>query len=138
VVASSFSLNQKTMELKTYTPDELKERAKAVFEKYPKAQKVSATSDGECFIVDESDHHAKNHSVKNRYGKELKISTFTRDEIEGGAEQGKTAKELIEVIKIAETVEAVQAIIDEETAGAARKSVLEAGAKRIETLNAPK
>jgi hypothetical protein len=68
----------------------------------------------------------------------LKISTFTRDEIEGGAEQGKTAKELIEVIKIAETVEAVQAIIDEETAGAARKSVLEAGAKRIETLNAPK
>jgi len=126
------------MELKTYTPDELKERAKVVFEKYPKAQKISATSDGECFITDDGDHHVKNYSVKNCYGKELKISTFTRDEIEAESGSVKTAKELIEVIKAAEIIEAVQAIIDEETAGAARKSVLEAGAKRIETLNAPK
>lgn len=123
--------------LETYTPDELKERAKVVFENYPKAQKIAATTDGECFIVDESDMHVKNHARKNIYGKELDIKFFTRDEVVGG-ESVKTAKELIAAIKGAETVEAVQTIIDEENAGAKRRSVLEAGEKRIETLNTPK
>ena len=49
-----------------------------------------------------------------------------------------TAIELIAAIESATELESVQAILDAEKAGKSRKSVLEAGAKKIETFNASK
>lgn len=50
-----------------------------VFNRYPKAQKVSVTSDGQAFITDLGENAAKNHATKNRYGKELQVFSFTRE-----------------------------------------------------------
>jgi len=47
-------------------------------------------------------------------------------------------EDVIVAIEAAAEVEVVQAIIDAENEGKKRKSVLEAGAKKIETLNASK
>ena len=118
-------------ELKVLSKDEQIAIAKDILKRYPKAQKVIVASDGQAFIADESDNAAKNHARNNAYGKELKLETFTRDELEAKVEL-KKAKEVIALIEAAETVEAVEALV----AGDERSTVKEAAAKRIETLKA--
>lgn len=126
--------------MKTYDKEQLKEIAVDVFNRYPKAQKLAITVDGQAFIVDESEMSAKNHSINNRHKKELEIVRFTRDEVikvesEDKTEAPKqTAKVLIETITRAETVEAVEALLDAEIAGEKRVSVLTACEKRIADL----
>jgi len=126
--------------MKTYDKEQLKEIAVDVFNRYPKAQKLAITVDGQAFIVDESEMSAKNHSINNRHKKELEIVRFTRDEVikvesEDKTEAPKqTAKQLIEIITGAETVEAVEALRDAEIAGEKRVSVLTACEKRIADL----
>lgn len=118
-------------ELKVLSKDEQIAVAKDILKGYPKAQKVIVASDGQAFIADESDVAAKNHSKNNAYGKELKLETFTRDELEAKTTV-KKVEELISLIEAAETVEAVEALV----VGDTRKTVIAAGAKRIETLKA--
>ncbi len=108
--------------------------AKSVFERYHRAKNVAVTSDGMAFITDESDLAVRNHALKNRYGKKLSITNFEREDIET---EVKTAKELIAVIEGATTVEAVEAILTAEQAlpqDEQRKTVLEAGAKKLASL----
>lgn len=128
--------------MKTYSKEELKTKAKYVFDKYPKVNKVAVTSDGNAFIADESDTHAKNHSKRNRYGKELKIEYFTRDDFENKTANtkstGKTAEVLIAEINASETVEAVEAIVNLEKEGKSRKTVLDAATNRIKELSESK
>lgn len=116
-------------ELKVVAKNEQIEVAKDIFNRYPKANKVIVASDGQAFIADESSNAAKNHATNNAYGKELKLETFTRDEIEVKT-TAVSAVELIQLIESAETVEAIEAIIASDT----RKTVLAAAAKKIETL----
>ena len=118
-------------ELKILSKDEQKEVAKDILSRYPKAHKVIVASDGQAFIADNGEAAAKNHSKVNSYGKELKLETFTRDELEAKATV-KKVEELIPLIEAAETVEAVEALV----AGDTRKTVIAAGVKRIETLKA--
>lgn len=119
-------------ELKILSKDEQKEVAKDILRRYPKAQKVIVASDGQAFVADNGEAAAKNHSKVNLYGKELKLETFTRDELEAKKVELKKAKEVIALIEVAETVEDVEAlIVDDE-----RATVKEAAAKRIETLKA--
>lgn len=123
--------------MKTKSKQELNVIAGQVFTRYKTAKKVACTSDGMAFIVDESENAVKNHAKNNRFKKELTITYFTRDEVEGDESTGnanKTADELIKDIEQAETVDAVDAILKAENKGKKRKTVLEAGAKRIEEL----
>ena len=117
-------------ELKVLSKDEQIAIAKDILKRYQKAQKVIVASDGQAFIADESDNAAKNHARNNAYGKELKLETFTRDELE--AKTQKKVEELLPLIEAAETVEAVEALV----AGDTRKTVISAAAKRIETIKA--
>lgn len=122
-------------DLKTLSADELKERAKAVFEKYKKAKKVAVTSDGECFIIDETDQSANNHAKRNVYKKELDISVFKREEIMAVTPQKKTVEELIAEIEAAQTVEELKSIVGDDEDS---QAVIEACNAKYETLNAPK
>lgn len=65
---------------------------------------------------------------------EVNIGDIDFDEKPAGDFPDK-ADELIALIEAAESAEVVQAIIDAETKGKARKKVLEAGAAKLETLN---
>lgn len=125
--------------MKTKNKQELQVIAGQVFARYKTAKKVALTSDGMAFIVDESENAVKNHSKNNRYKKELTITYFTRDEIEGETTNvgTKTAEELINEIGAAETADVVNAILEAETKGKKRKTVLEAGEKRIEEIKKP-
>lgn len=71
--------------------EEQKAVAADIFDRYPKAEKVSVASDGQAFITDEGDLAAKNHARNNRYGKELELTPFTRDSISDSNEE-ETAK----------------------------------------------
>ncbi len=125
--------------LKTKNKEELTAIAKEVFKRYPKAENVAVTSDGTAFITDNGLAAAKNHSVKNVYGKKLTITEFNRDELVGSKAKTdtKTAKELIaEINAEAATVDSVAAIIAAEKAGENRKTVLEAGNAKLESLKA--
>jgi hypothetical protein len=104
--------------------------AKDVFARFPGENKVYVTSDGQAFL-DEA--HARNHAVKNRTGKELKMDTFLRDELE--KEPEKTAAQWIEAIASAKTVTDVQSILNGEKKGRNRKSVIEAAEKQITALS---
>ncbi|NCB67438.1 MAG: hypothetical protein EOM47_01145 [Bacteroidia bacterium] len=118
-------------ELKVLSKDEQIAVAKDILKRYPKANKVIVAADGQAFIADESENAAKNHARNNAYGKELKLETFTRDELEAKVEL-KKAKEVIALVEAAETVEAVEALV----AGDERATVKDAVVKRIETLKA--
>ncbi|MBS2099185.1 hypothetical protein [Carboxylicivirga linearis] len=121
--------------MKTKSKEEKKAIAADIFKRYPKAKKVAVTSDGMAFITDENEIAVKNHAVKNRYGKELSIESFRRDEM-GSEKPGKsqTAKELIAAIEAAGELEAVEAILNTENEGEKRKTVIEAAEKRINEL----
>ena len=118
-------------ELKVLSKDEQITVAKDILNRYPKANKVIVASDGQAFISDESDAAAKNHAKVNIYGKELKLETFTRDELEAKPVVQKTAKEVIALVEAAKTVDEVNALIE----GDARATVVAAAKKMIETLN---
>ena len=124
--------------MKTLSQEELKTKAADVFKHYRKAQKVAVTSDGMVFITDNSENAVVNHSKRNRYGRELKIVHFTRDDIEGSGAPEKTAKELIAEIETATDRLVVVEIYEAEKNGKARKSVLEAAEKRFKELKADK
>ena len=91
--------------MKTKNKAELKAIAADVFKLHKKAQKVSVTADGMAFITDDGENAVNNHARRNRYGKELSITPFTRDEIENETNSGgtKTADELIKEIEAAES-----------------------------------
>lgn len=121
--------------MKTLSNDQLKAKAADVFSRYNKAKKVAVTSDGTVFITDESENAVINHSKRNRYGKELKIHRFTRDEVvSNDSEDEKTASDLIAEIEAATDVAVVEAILSEEDAGKKRKTVLKAAEKRLKEL----
>ncbi|MCT4644368.1 MAG: hypothetical protein N4A74_05215 [Carboxylicivirga sp.] len=137
--------------MKTKSKEQKKAIAADIFGRYPKAQKVAVTSDGMAFITDENEIAVKNHANKNRYGKELTISHFRRDELEeevkaskkakttpSKGDDTKTAKELIAEIEAAKEVKAVEAILKAENNGEKRKTVLEAAEKRINELKEAK
>ena len=113
--------------------DEQKAVAADIFKRYPKANKVAVASDGQAFITDEGDSAAKNHAKNNRYGKELKLEDFTRDELDEKQPVQKTAKEVIALVEAAKTVDEVNALIE----GDVRATVVAAAKKVIETLNTP-
>ena len=110
-----------------------------IFKRYPKAQKVSVASDGQAFITDDGDSAAKNHAALNRYGKELTLTPYTRDEVypnqsKTGEKDGlKKATEVIALIDAATTVDEVNALAEGDT----RATVAAAVAKKLETLNTP-
>lgn len=131
----------------------MREAAKSIFGRYKDRDKVFITSDGQAFF-DEAP--ALNHKVKNRTGKELGMETFLRDEVQdtdtGTPETAgsvvaplpprvtdtntgapETAKEIVAEMK---DIDAVQAVLDAKKAGDNRKTVIEAGEKRIEELKA--
>lgn len=122
--------------MKTYTFEEQKQVAKDIFSRYPKAQKVAVTSDGTAFITDEGDSSVKNHAVNNVYKKELKITPFTREELEGSKGQKPSkVEDLIALIQAATTAEEVEAIRTEEAAGKNRKTVIDAATEKLHSLN---
>jgi hypothetical protein len=78
--------------MKTLDSEGKKAVAKDIFDRYPNSKKVAVTSDGEAFVVDESDLHARHHAKHNRHNKELSIETFTRDDIQVSVDvEGQTA-----------------------------------------------
>ena len=126
-------------ELIVLSKDEQKAIAADIFKGYPKAQKVSVASDGQAFITNEGDNAAKSHCKNNRYGKELELTPFTRDGIEGKkATEEKVqlvkAEELVAQIEAATSIEQVNELLGTDT----RKTVVAAAKKMIETLNAAK
>jgi hypothetical protein len=88
------------------------------------------------FIIDDGKNAVINHSKNNRYGKELKITEFTRDDIEGSTSGSvkKTAKELIAEIESATDAATVQQILTSEQEGEKRKTVIEAAEKKLNEL----
>jgi hypothetical protein len=108
---------------------DLKAIAKDVFVHFPDVNKVYVTSDGQAFL---EEAYARNHAVRNRTSKELKLDTFLREELE--KEPEKTAGQWIEVIASATEVKDVQAILANEKTGKNRKSIIEAAEKRIAEL----
>lgn len=127
--------------MKTLNADELKNVAEDIFERYPRAQKVSVTDDGMAFITDDGDLAVINHSVNNKHGKKLGITSFERDKtIVAKTTELKNDTELaavmIEKIATANTVEAVMVIKDAELAGKKRVSVIKAAEEKLSELNA--
>lgn len=122
--------------MKTYNLEEQKGIAKDIFSRYPNAKKVAVTSDGTAFITDEGELAAKNHAVNNVYKKELKISSFTREDLEEPkGQKSSKAEDLITFIQSATTAEEVEAIKNEEAAGKNRKTVIDAATDKLNTLN---
>ena len=123
------------MSLKILNKEELKALDADIFTRYPKAQKVSVTSDGTVFITDESDNAVKNHSKNNRYKKELEITPFTRDGLEG-TNTSNRAEDIIAAITASQSVDEVEALKAAEVAGKNRKSVVQAADARVNELKA--
>jgi hypothetical protein len=124
--------------MKTLNGEQLKDIAADIFQRYPKANKVSVTVDGMAFITDESDLAVKNHSKKNRHGKELEISSYTREQFsEKSGDTGKqlNATELIEKINAAAKPDEVEEIKKAETSGKKRATVLAAADAKLAELN---
>lgn len=122
--------------MKTLSQDELKAKAAEVFKGYKRAQKVAVTSDGMAFIIDDGTNAVINHSKKNRYGKELKITEFTRDDIEGSdsGSTDKTSKAWIAEIEATTDVAFLESLIADEKKGKNRKTVIEAAEKKLNEL----
>lgn len=123
-------------ELKIKSAEELKEIAKTTFEAYKKAEKLSVTNDGEAFITDKSDMHAKNHANNNVYGKKLEITEFTRAAVEGVTDTDKDAIALIAKINACKKAADVEEIKAVEASGENRPAVLAACDEKIVQLKA--
>jgi hypothetical protein len=116
--------------METLSKEKQQEIALEIFKRYPKAQKVAVTSDGQAFIADNGDSAAKNHAKNNQYKKELEITVFMRDSEGNDKTKRKTAAELISEIEAAETEETINEILNGET----RTTVINAAQKKLETL----
>lgn len=110
------------------TKEELKSVAADIFSRYPKAEKVFVTGDGQAFF---EEIHAKNHANINRSKKELPVTKFLRVE---AANTTPTVKVLVAAIATQTTVEGVEEIITEEATYGNRKGVLDAAQKKIAEL----
>ena len=109
---------------------ELKEKALEIGRKH-KFAKVWVNEAGEVFS-DEQYAKASVSADKDKYAA-VEITAEVVAKEKKTTELG-TAQEVISAIEAAETKEAVQEIIDAETAGKSRVTVLEAGAKKLETI----
>ncbi len=121
--------------MKQIGKEKMQKVAQEIFEKYPKAKKVTVASDGQAFIIDNGDAAAKNHAKNNIYGKELSLVTFLRDDVMQEKKQTpeagkKTAAELIAEIEKAKAAEAVNAILGKDK----RAAVIAAAEKRIQEI----
>lgn len=107
--------------MKTYSEDELKEKAKAVFGQYPKIKTLLVTSDGQCFDAINSqsaDYHCKYNALK----KQLTITTFHRAGLEKEEQQESiTEFELTDDLK----TENVEQKEETETVEESKSTVLE-------------
>jgi hypothetical protein len=131
-------------------------KAKDVFQRYPKANKIAITSDGQAFIVDVSENAVKNHATRNRHKKELEIFRFNRDAVMAETpasrdadskgnktkktstpSKPKTVEEQMAAIKDAKTIEAVEVVLNEEKAGGKRVTVIKAAQDKLELLKPP-
>lgn len=112
---------------------QIREVAQSVFSRYKDKDKVFVTSDGQAFF---EYAHAKNHATRNRTGKELGLDSFRRDDMQDKESTGNTAKDVVAKIESMTTTEEVQAVLDAENAGAKRKTVIEAGEKKLNELKA--
>lgn len=119
--------------LEVLSKDEQKAVAVDIFNRHPKAQKVSVASDGQAFITDVNDAAAKNHAKNNRYKKELELTPFTRDGVDEKKSeiQQNDVKDALAEIEAATTSDEVNEIID----GCDIAEVLAAAAAKLETLN---
>lgn len=89
----------------------VKNVAEDIFERYPGAEKVYVTADGQGFF---DGRMAKNHARNNRSGKVLEVKEFIRpEEMEEEELKRKTVKELEAEIKVA-TLEELETIEEEE------------------------
>jgi len=114
---------------------EFKKIADGVFKRFENENKVFVTSDGQAFL---NESHAKNHAVKNRTGKELKLETFLReDEKNPSGDLPTAAADLIVLINAATEIEKVQTILDAENKGGKRSTVIAAAEKKITELTNP-
>ena len=112
--------------------------AKDVFSRYPNAQKVYVTSDGQAFF---DERMALNHSKNNRSGKELILFSYDRhnegstntdfDEISSIEDARRpTVKEIAEQLKTA-SLEAVDQIVAiEDASESPRSSIYKLADKR--------
>lgn len=117
--------------MRTISKEQVTAKAKDIFERYPKANKVAVTSDGQAFIVDNGENAVKNHALRNRYKKELKIYRYTRDSFEGEkSNETKTVEECLKAIEGTETLDAVDSLLKEELAGRKRKTVISAAEEK--------
>lgn len=107
---------------------EIKKQAKELASKF-KAKEIFVNESGEFFT---EEVNAK-QSVKGNKDKYAKVDISSNSE---KSKESNKADELIAAIEAAETAEAVQDIIDAETEGKKRTTVLEAGAKKLETFKA--
>jgi hypothetical protein len=90
------------------------------------------------FITDENELAVKNHSKKNRHGKELEITRFTREQFNEKPDAAKkqlNATELIEKINAATTPDEVEEIKKAETSGKKRATVIAAADAKLAELN---
>lgn len=62
------------------TKDQAREIAADVFGRYPRANHVAVTCDGQAFITDDGDAAVRNHARANRYKEQLEIIPFNRQE----------------------------------------------------------
>jgi hypothetical protein len=124
--------------MRTFNTQEIKAIAVDVINLYPNCKKVAVTSDGMAFIIDEGDRAVINHATKNRYGKVLEISEFSRDEltVNSASDTNNSAANLIEQISAATTVEAVETLKASEATGKNRVTVITAADKKISELKA--
>ena len=90
------------MSKQTYSNEELQQIAKDTFEQFPAANKLFATSDGNCFL---NENHAELHA-----GKDGKVFPFDREPAkpaDGKSEEpkGLNAQDTIKAIKAVEKLE---------------------------------
>ena len=88
------------------------------------------------YINEKGEYFTNENFAKNSVGSDKE--KFGTIEVTAEVVTEEKTTELGTAIESATELESVQAILDAEKAGKSRKSVLEAGAKKIETFNASK
>lgn len=116
------------MKKKTYSKEELEAKVSKMFNEYPKAPALYATTDGNVFLME---NHARLHAGEGR------VISFERplkeeEVIDNPEEETITAKEAIKQIKTA-SLEDLSAFVNDD-----RKTVQRAYAERLEELGLQK
>lgn len=68
--------------MKRFSKNQIREIAADVFGRYPRANNIAVTDDGQAFIIDNGDTAVRNHARVNRYKEQLEITFFKRAEFE--------------------------------------------------------